>query len=103
MDVGRIMNEKTACSQIIGSVIFGIGAALMEATEYDKLWGNPVVRTLADYHIPVHLDVPLIDVHFIGKPDPHISPIGAGVPRRLVSQVYQQRLPMPYSMQRGKD
>lgn len=76
-DVGRIMNEKTARSQIIGGVIFGIGAALMEATEYDKRWGNPVVRTLADYHVPVHLDVPPIDVHFIGKPDPHISPIGA--------------------------
>ncbi|RYZ48018.1 MAG: xanthine dehydrogenase family protein molybdopterin-binding subunit, partial [Sphingobacteriales bacterium] len=73
-DVGRIMNEKTARSQIIGGVIFGIGAALMEATEYDKRWGNPVVRTLADYHVPVHLDVPPIDVHFIGKPDPHISP-----------------------------
>lgn len=64
-------------SQIIGGVIFGIGAALMEATEYDKRWGNPVTRTLADYHVPVHLDVPPIDVHFIGKPDPHISPIGA--------------------------
>ena len=76
-DVGRIMNEKTARSQVIGGVIFGIGAALMEATEYDKRWGNPVVRTLADYHVPVHLDVPPIDVHFIGKPDPHISPIGA--------------------------
>ncbi|QXV65963.1 xanthine dehydrogenase family protein molybdopterin-binding subunit [Mucilaginibacter achroorhodeus] len=76
-DVGRIMNEKTARSQIIGGVIFGIGAALMEATEYDKRWGNPVTRTLADYHVPVHLDVPPIDVHFIGKPDPHISPIGA--------------------------
>ncbi len=76
-DVGRIMNEKTARSQIIGGVIFGIGAALMEATEYDKRWGNPVVRTLADYHVPVNLDVPPIDVHFIGKPDPHISPIGA--------------------------
>lgn len=76
-DVGRIMNEKTARSQIIGGVIFGIGAALMEATEYDKRWGNAVVRTLADYHVPVHLDVPPIDVHFIGKPDPHISPIGA--------------------------
>jgi xanthine dehydrogenase YagR molybdenum-binding subunit len=76
-DVGRIMNEKTARSQIIGGVIFGIGAALMEATEYDKRWGNPVVRTLADYHVPVHLDVPPIDVHFIGKSDPHISPIGA--------------------------
>lgn len=76
-DVGRIMNEKTARSQIIGGVIFGIGAALMEATEYDKRWGNPVTRTLADYHVPVHLDIPPIDVHFIGKPDPHISPIGA--------------------------
>ncbi|MBE7176755.1 MAG: xanthine dehydrogenase family protein molybdopterin-binding subunit [Mucilaginibacter polytrichastri] len=76
-DVGRIMNEKTARSQIIGGVIFGIGAALMEATEYDKRWGNPITRTLADYHLPVHLDVPPIDVHFIGKPDPHISPIGA--------------------------
>lgn len=76
-DVGRIMNEKTARSQIIGGVIFGIGAALTEATEYDKRWGNPVVRTLADYHVPVNLDVPPIDVHFIGKADPHISPIGA--------------------------
>ena len=76
-DVGRIMNEKTARSQIIGGVIFGIGAALMEATEYDKRWGNPVMRTLADYHVPVNLDVPPINVHFIGKPDPHISPIGA--------------------------
>ncbi len=76
-DVGRIMNEKTARSQIIGGVIFGIGAALMEATAYDKRWGNPVVRTLADYHVPVHLDVPPIDVHFIGEPDPHISSIGA--------------------------
>ncbi|MCX2481493.1 xanthine dehydrogenase family protein molybdopterin-binding subunit [Pedobacter sp. MC2016-15] len=76
-DVGRIMNEKTARSQVIGGVIMGIGAALMEATDYDQRWGNPVTRTLADYHVPVHLDVPPIDVHFIGKNDPHISPIGA--------------------------
>ncbi len=76
-DVGRIMNEKTARSQIIGGVIFGLGAALMEATEYDHRWANPVTRTLADYHVPVNLDVPEIDVHFIGKHDPHISPIGA--------------------------
>lgn len=76
-DVGRIMNEKTARSQIIGGVIFGIGDALMEETQYDKRWANPVTRTLADYHLPVNLDVPQIDVYFIGKPDPHISPIGA--------------------------
>ncbi len=76
-DVGRILNEKTARSQIIGGVIFGIGAALMEESEFDRRFGNPVHRTLADYHVPVQMDVPEIDVHFIGKPDPHISPIGA--------------------------
>ncbi len=76
-DIGRIMNEKTARSQIIGGVIFGIGQALMEETGFDKRWANPVTRILADYHVPVNLDVPVIDVHFIGKPDPHISSIGA--------------------------
>lgn len=76
-DVGRIMNEKTARSQIIGAVIMGIGAALMEETQHDKRWANPVTRTLADYHVPANLDVPPIDVYFIGKPDPHISPMGA--------------------------
>ena len=76
-DVGRILNEKTARSQMIGGVIYGLGQALMEETQYDKRWANPVTRTLADYHVPVNLDVPVIDVHFIGKPDEHISPIGA--------------------------
>jgi xanthine dehydrogenase YagR molybdenum-binding subunit len=76
-DVGRIMNEKTARSQVIGGVIYGLGSALMEETEYDARWANPIHRTLADYHVPVNLDVPPIEVIFIGKPDPHISPIGA--------------------------
>ncbi len=76
-DVGRILNAKTAESQIIGGVIYGLGHALMEETQYDKRWANPVQRTLADYHVPCNLDVPPIEVHFIGKPDPHISPIGA--------------------------
>lgn len=77
MDVGRIMNEKTARSQVIGGIVFGIGAALTEETHYDRRWANPVQRTLGDYHVPVHLDVPEIDVYFINEPDPHISPIGA--------------------------
>ena len=77
MDIGRVLNEKTARSQIIGGVVYGLGQVLMEETAYDKRWANPVSRTLADYHVPVNLDVPEIDVYFIGKPDPHISPIGA--------------------------
>ncbi len=76
-DIGRVLNEKTARSQIIGGVIYGLGQALMEETAYDKRWANPVTRHLGDYHVPVNLDVPNIEVYFIGKPDPHISPIGA--------------------------
>ncbi len=71
------MNEKTARSQILGGIVYGIGAALMEETVYDKRYGNPIQRSLAEYHVPVNLDVPNMQVHFIGKPDPHISPIGA--------------------------
>ncbi len=77
IDAGTILNEKTARSQIIGGVIYGLGQTLMEETQYDKRWANPIQRTLADYHVPSNLDVPPIDVYFIGKPDPHISPIGA--------------------------
>lgn len=77
IDAGTILNEKTARSQIIGGVIYGLGQCLMEETAYDKRWANPVTRTFADYHVPSNLDVPPIDVFFIGKPDPHISPIGA--------------------------
>ena len=76
-DVGRILNEKTARSQVIGGVVYGLGQTLMEETLYDKRWANPIQKNLGDYHIPSNLDVPVIDVHFIGKPDPHISPIGA--------------------------
>jgi xanthine dehydrogenase YagR molybdenum-binding subunit len=75
-DIGRVLNEKTARSQIMGGIVYGLGQALMEETLYDKRWANPVIRTLADYHVPVNLDVPPIDVYFTGKPDPHISPVG---------------------------
>ena len=76
-DIGRVLNEKTARSQVIGGVIYGLGQTLMEETQYDRRWANPVQRSFGDYHVPVQLDVPQIDVYFIGKPDSHISPIGA--------------------------
>jgi xanthine dehydrogenase YagR molybdenum-binding subunit len=76
-DIGRVLNEKTARSQVIGGVIFGIGQALSEETHHDVRYGNPVVRSLGDYHVPVNLDVPEIDVFFINEPDEHISTQGA--------------------------
>ncbi len=76
-DIGQVLNEKTARSQVIGGVVYGLGQTLMEETLYDKRWANPIQKNLGDYHVPCNLDVPVIDVYFIGKPDPHISPIGA--------------------------
>ncbi|MDB5135039.1 MAG: hypothetical protein JWP37_1642 [Mucilaginibacter sp.] len=77
MDIGTVMNLKTATNQIMGGMIFGIGMALMENTQYDPNNGRVVTRDLAQYLVPVHADIPEIEVHFINKPDPYISPIGA--------------------------
>ncbi|NMF63425.1 xanthine dehydrogenase family protein molybdopterin-binding subunit [Brasilonema octagenarum] len=76
IDVGRILNHKTARSQILGGITFGLGMALMEETVLDQQSGRFVVRNLADYHVPVQADVSDIDVLFIDKPDPHISKMG---------------------------
>ncbi len=77
MDVGTILNEKTARSQIIGGIIWGLGQALTEATEYDTNTARPVTKDLADYHVPCHADIPEFDIQFIGKPDFNISPVGS--------------------------
>lgn len=77
MDIGTVMNLKTATNQIMGGIIFGMGMALMEETKYDPYNGRIVTRDLAQYLVPVNADIPEIDVQFIGKPDPYISPIGA--------------------------
>ena len=76
IDAGRILNHKTARSQIMGGVIFGIGMALMEETVLDPNNGRLVVRNLADYHVPVNADIGEIDVLFTDKPDPRISSLG---------------------------
>ena len=74
---GRILNEKTARSQCHGGMIWGIGAALTEGLEHDPRDGHVVNRDLAEYHIPVHLDVPPLDVHFVDERDDHANPIQA--------------------------
>src|SRR6202000_2136385 len=77
MDIGKVMNLKTATNQIMGGMIFGLGMALMENTQYDPNNGRVVTRDLANYLLPVHADMPEFEVQFIDKPDPYISPIGA--------------------------
>jgi xanthine dehydrogenase YagR molybdenum-binding subunit len=77
MDIGKVLNLKTAENQIMGGIIFGIGMALMEHTAYDPNNGRVVTRDLADYLVPVNADMPEFNIQFINKPDPYISPIGA--------------------------
>lgn len=75
-DCGTILNPKTAASQFKGGMIMGLGLALTEETLFDPRSGRIMNATLADYHIPVHLDVPDIDVIWTGIADPR-SPLGA--------------------------
>lgn len=75
-DCGRILNPKTARSQFRGGIIMGLGMALMEETQFDERNGRIMNPSLAEYHVPVHLDVPEIDVIWTDIPDPH-APMGA--------------------------
>lgn len=75
-DTGRILNPKTARSQFRGGIIMGLGMALMEETLFDERNGRIMNPSLAEYHIPVHMDVPEIDVIWTDIPDPH-TPMGA--------------------------
>jgi xanthine dehydrogenase YagR molybdenum-binding subunit len=72
---GRILNEKTARSQAIGGMTFGIGAALTEEVVIDKRFGYFVNHDLAEYHVPVHADVPSIDAVFLPELDSKSSPM----------------------------
>ena len=75
-DCGRIVNAKTAASQFRGGIIMGLGLALMEETQFDERNGRVMNPSLAEYHVPVHMDVPAIEVIWTDIPDPH-APMGA--------------------------
>ena len=74
-DTGRILNPQTAASQFRGAIVMGLGLALMEEALFDERIGRFMNPSLAEYHVPVHLDVPDIDVIWTDIPDPH-SPMG---------------------------
>ncbi len=97
MDIGKVLNHKTATNQIMGGVVWGIGMALMEGTAYDPNSARVVTKDLADYLVPVHADMPEFEVQFIDKPDEFISPIGSrgageigitGITAAIVNAIY---------------
>ncbi len=74
-DCGKIINPKTAASQFRGGIIMGIGMALTEETLFDTRRGRIVNPSLAEYHVPVNLDVPNIEIIYNDIPDEH-TPLG---------------------------
>jgi xanthine dehydrogenase YagR molybdenum-binding subunit len=74
---GRILNPKTARSQMIGAMTMGVGAALMEELAVDKRAGFFVNHDLAGYEVPVHADIPHLEVIFLDETDPISSPMKA--------------------------
>ncbi|MEN5343407.1 aldehyde oxidoreductase molybdenum-binding subunit PaoC [Achromobacter mucicolens] len=74
---GRILNPKTARSQVIGAMTMGVGAALMEELAVDHRLGYFVNHDLASYEVPVHADIPRQEVIFLDEDDPVSSPMKA--------------------------
>lgn len=108
-DCGRLINPRTAHSQLMGGMIFGLGATLMEEGLFDPNTGLPVVRNLADYHVPGCADTPDISIEVLGIPDPNIGELGAhgvgetgtnGVPAAIANAIFNatgkrvRRLPL---------
>lgn len=76
-DGGRILNAKTARSQLIGGIVYGIGMAMLEETLVDRETGRIANSNVAEYLMPVNADVPEIDVITIGGDDGISNPLGA--------------------------
>jgi xanthine dehydrogenase YagR molybdenum-binding subunit len=73
---GRILNLKTAHSQVMGGVVWGIGMALHEETLFDHRFGRVMNANIAEYHVPVNADVHDIKVIFVDEPDEIVNPLG---------------------------
>ncbi len=76
-DVGRVINAKTARSQAIGGIVFGIGMALLERTLIHPAFGKVISPNLAGYLLPVHADVPPVEAFFVDVDDPYVNSLGA--------------------------
>jgi xanthine dehydrogenase YagR molybdenum-binding subunit len=74
---GRVLNPKTARSQIVGGIVWGLGMALEEESLMDERLGRFMNHNFADYHVPVNADVHAIDVLFVEEHDSIVNPLGA--------------------------
>ncbi|GAA3366981.1 xanthine dehydrogenase family protein molybdopterin-binding subunit [Streptomyces antimycoticus] len=76
-DVGRVINPKTARSQLIGGMTQGMSMALYEHSVLDPRFGHVVNHDFAQYHIASHADVHAVEAHWLDEPDPYTNPMGA--------------------------
>jgi xanthine dehydrogenase YagR molybdenum-binding subunit len=74
--IGKIVNPRLARSQCIGGMVGGIGMALMERTVLDPRDGRPVNAHMADYLVPVNLDIGSLETHFLDERDDAVNPLG---------------------------
>ena len=94
---GKILNPKTARSQILGCATWGIGMALQEESVLDQAYGRFMNHNLAEYHVPVNADVPDTEVIFVPEEDKEVNPLGVkglgevgmvGLSAAIVNAVY---------------
>jgi len=97
MDIGTVVNLKTARSQIIGGIVFGIGMALLEGSILEEKTGRYANANFSDYLVATNADVPSMDIYFVDKPDTIFNPLGArgigeigitGMPAAIANAVY---------------
>jgi len=74
--VGRILNAKTARSQLMGGIVYGLSMALHEHTAIDPRTGRYLNADLSEYLVPINRDVGDIDVLLVDERDDHVDPIG---------------------------
>jgi xanthine dehydrogenase YagR molybdenum-binding subunit len=77
IDCGKVMSLRTARSQVLGGLVWGIGACLREASEVDPRYGGFLNSNIAEYHIPVNADIGEYVVDFVDQPDFQFNPVGA--------------------------
>jgi xanthine dehydrogenase YagR molybdenum-binding subunit len=94
---GKVLNPKTARSQILGGVVWGIGMALEEESLMDNHYGRFINHDLAEYHLPVNADIQDIDVIFVDEEDTIVNPLGVkglgeigivGIPAAICNAIF---------------